>query len=42
VNAESITRWKAAKKETDKTTEPLLKLPDSAVIKVLNIAQEHI
>lgn len=37
-----INRWKAAKKATDKTTEPLLRLPDSTIVKALNIAQEHI
>lgn len=37
-----MSRWRAARKETHKATEPLLKLPDSAVIKALDIAQEHI
>jgi hypothetical protein len=37
-----IQRWKQAKKATDKTTEPLLKVPDETIIKALNIAQEHI
>lgn len=37
-----IGRWKAAKRATDKTTEPLLKMPDSAIVKALDIAQEHI
>jgi hypothetical protein len=37
-----INRWKAAKKFTDKGTEPLLKLPDSTIVKALDIAQEHI
>jgi len=40
--ARLINRWKAAKKETDKTTAPLLKMPDSAIVKALDLAQEHI
>jgi hypothetical protein len=31
-------RWKTAKAETDKTTKPLLNMPDSAVAKALEIA----
>ena len=37
-----IHRWKAAKIQTDKTTKPLLQLPDSVVAKALAVAQEHI
>lgn len=37
-----IKRWKDAKKATDRTTEPLLKVPDATIQKALNIAQEHI
>jgi hypothetical protein len=37
-----VSKWKDAKKATDKTTEPLLKVPDNAIMKALNIAQEHI
>lgn len=37
-----VQRWKSAKKATDKTTEPLLRVPDSAIVKALDIAQEHI
>lgn len=33
-----IRKWKEAKKETNKTTEPLLKLPDAAIVKALDIA----
>jgi hypothetical protein len=35
-------RWKAAKKATDETTKPLLKVPDAAIIKALDLAQEHL
>lgn len=35
-------RWKAAKRETDKTTKTLLGVPDATIIKALDIAQEHI
>ena len=37
-----ISRWKAAKKATDETTKPLLKVPDAAIVKALDIAKEHI
>lgn len=37
-----MNRWKAAKKETDKTTKPLLQLPDSTVVKALEIAGKAI
>jgi hypothetical protein len=37
-----INRWKAAKKATDATTKPLLSQPDAAIVRALNIAQEHI
>ena len=37
-----IQRWKAAKRETDKSTKPLLKVPDAAIVRALDIAQEHI
>lgn len=37
-----IQRWKAAKKETDKTSEKLLSVPDATITKALKIAQEHI
>lgn len=40
--ARLISRWKSAKKATDATTEPLLKMPDSAIVRALDIAQEHI
>jgi hypothetical protein len=33
-----IRRWKAAKKETDSTTRPMLKLPDATVVRALDIA----
>ena len=33
-----IKRWKAAKKETDAGTKPMLKLPDATVVKALEIA----
>lgn len=35
-------RWHSARKETSKTTEPLLRLPDRAIVRALDIAQEHI
>lgn len=35
-------RWKQAKQATDKTTEPLLNVPDAAIVKALDIAQEHL
>jgi hypothetical protein len=37
-----MNRWKAAKRETDATTKPLLNQPDAAIIKALDIAQAHI
>jgi hypothetical protein len=37
-----ISRWKSAKRETDKSTKPLLGVPDSAIIKALDIAQRSI
>jgi len=37
-----INRWKAAKRETDETTKPLLKVPDAAIVKALQVSQEHI
>jgi hypothetical protein len=37
-----IQRWKAAKKATDKTSEKLLKVPDAAIVRALEISQEHI
>jgi DNA-binding transcriptional regulator YdaS (Cro superfamily) len=37
-----ISRWKAAKKATDKTSEALLKVPDATITRALKIAQEHI
>lgn len=40
--AKLVGRWKAAKKHTDKATEPLLKMPDASIVKALEIAQEHI
>jgi hypothetical protein len=37
-----IQKWKSAKRETDKSTKPLLKVPDAAIVRALDIAQEHI
>jgi hypothetical protein len=37
-----IRRWKAAKKQTDATTKPMLKLPDATVVKALDIAGRSI
>ena len=37
-----INSVKAAKKVTDKTTEPLLKQPDEAIVKALEVAQRAI
>ncbi len=34
-----IAKWKKAKKQTDKSTEPLLKTPDAAIAKALAIAE---
>jgi len=35
-------RWSNARKATNETTKPLLSQPDSAIIRALGIAQEHI
>jgi hypothetical protein len=35
-------RWKAAKRETDKTTKPLLNVPDAAIVRALDIAGSQI
>ena len=35
-------RWKSAKRDNDKSTEPLLKLPDNVVAKALEITQKTI
>jgi hypothetical protein len=37
-----LNKWKAAKKTTDATTKPLLNMPDAAIVRALDIAQEHI
>jgi hypothetical protein len=37
-----VKKWKNAKKETDNTTKPLLKVPDSIIVRALDIAQEHL
>lgn len=37
-----IQRWKAAKKQTDASTKPLLKVPDAAIVKALDIAGRSI
>jgi hypothetical protein len=37
-----ISRWRGAKKVTDEMTKPLLRVPDAAIIKALDISQEHI
>lgn len=37
-----LSKWKKAKKATDATTKPLLNMPDAAIVKALDIAQEHI
>lgn len=37
-----IKRWHAAKRETNKSTESLLKIPDATIVKALEVAQEHI
>jgi hypothetical protein len=36
--AKLMNRWKAAKRETDKSTKPLLKMPDATIVKALDIA----
>jgi hypothetical protein len=35
-------RWQAAKRATDETTKPLLNVPDAAITRALDIAQEHL
>jgi hypothetical protein len=37
-----VSSWKKAKKATDQTTKPLLNVPDSVIVKALDIAQEHL
>lgn len=37
-----VSRWKAAKKATDDTTKPLLRMPDTAIAKALEIAGRSI
>lgn len=37
-----MNRWKAAKRATDHSTKPLLTVPDGAIARALQIAQEHI
>jgi hypothetical protein len=37
-----IKRWKDAKKSTDKSTEPLLRQPDSVIVRALEVAQQHL
>lgn len=37
-----MARWEAAKKATRETTQPFLRQPDTAIVKALEIAQEHI
>ena len=37
-----IKRWKDAKKTTDKGTEALLKVPDAAIVRALDIAGRSI
>jgi len=37
-----IKRWKAAKKDVDRSTKPLLKLPDATIVKALDIAGRSI
>ena len=37
-----INRWKAAKKETDTHSKSLLKVPDSTIVKALDIAARAI
>jgi hypothetical protein len=37
-----IQRWRAAKKETDKSSEKLLKVPDATIVKALEISQRAI
>jgi hypothetical protein len=35
-------RWHQARRDTNKSTEPLLALPDESIIKALDVAQAHI
>lgn len=35
-------RWKSAKRDTDKSTKGFLGVPDAAIIRALEVAQEHI
>jgi hypothetical protein len=37
-----VKRWKDAKRATDQTTKPLLKVPDAAIVKALDIAGKAI
>ena len=37
-----INRWKAAKRETDKSTKPLLSVPDAAIVRALDVAGRSI
>lgn len=37
-----VSRWRSAKKATNETTKPLLNVPDAAIVKALDIAQESI
>jgi hypothetical protein len=35
-------KWKSAKRDTDKSTKPLLNVPDASIIKALELAQNHV
>lgn len=37
-----MTRWKAAKRDTDKSTKSLLQVPDEAIVNALKVAQRQI
>jgi hypothetical protein len=37
-----MNRWHTARKDSKKSTQPLLWLPDTAIVRALDIAQEHI
>ena len=37
-----MARWKQVKRETNETTKPLLGMPDSAIAKALDVAQQSI
>jgi hypothetical protein len=37
-----MSRWKQVKRETNETTKPLLGMPDSAIAKALDVAQQSI